>query len=222
METEVAEPNPTIYINNINEKIKKQALKKLLYMLFSQYGKVVQIIACKGLKMRGQAWVVFQDVVSATNAIKGKQGFSLYGKSLKIQFAKSKSHVTARKEGLPIVKSVKRSREELEEDNEADNSNNNNQDNRPVQRPAKEPRLMFNNIPNKILIAQNLPAEITAEALNPLFQQFPGFIDVRIVPGNRGLAFIEFENEIHAGMALRQLNGFQLSPTTVLNLTYSN
>lgn len=54
METEVAEPNPTIYINNINEKIKKQALKKLLYMLFSQYGKVVQIIACKGLKMRGQ------------------------------------------------------------------------------------------------------------------------------------------------------------------------
>lgn len=49
-----ADPHPTLYINNINEKIKKDALKKLLYMLFSQYGKVRQIIACKGLKMRGQ------------------------------------------------------------------------------------------------------------------------------------------------------------------------
>lgn len=49
-----ADPHPTLYINNINEKIKKDALKKLLYMLFSQYGKVRQIVACKGLKMRGQ------------------------------------------------------------------------------------------------------------------------------------------------------------------------
>jgi RNA recognition motif-containing protein len=50
----ISEPNQTIYINNINEKIKKNVLKKLLYMLFSQYGKVLQIVACKGLKMRGQ------------------------------------------------------------------------------------------------------------------------------------------------------------------------
>lgn len=50
----VTEPNQTIYINNINEKIKKPVLKKVLYMLFSQYGRVQQIIACKGLKLRGQ------------------------------------------------------------------------------------------------------------------------------------------------------------------------
>lgn len=48
------ELHPTLYINNINEKIKKEPLKKLLYMLFSQYGKVRQIVACKGIKMRGQ------------------------------------------------------------------------------------------------------------------------------------------------------------------------
>jgi RNA recognition motif-containing protein len=47
-------PNQTLYINNINEKIQKEVLKKQLYMLFSQYGKVKQITACKGLKMRGQ------------------------------------------------------------------------------------------------------------------------------------------------------------------------
>ena len=47
-------PNETIYINNINEKIKTDVLKKNLYMLLSQYGKIKKIIACKGLKMRGQ------------------------------------------------------------------------------------------------------------------------------------------------------------------------
>jgi hypothetical protein len=47
-------PNETIYLNNINEKIKTDVLKKNLYMLLSQYGKIKQIIACKGIKMRGQ------------------------------------------------------------------------------------------------------------------------------------------------------------------------
>jgi RNA recognition motif-containing protein len=49
-----AEPNETLYAHNINEKINKDVLKKQLYMLFSQYGRVKQIIACKGLKLRGQ------------------------------------------------------------------------------------------------------------------------------------------------------------------------
>ena len=97
-------PSNTIYVNNINEKVKKNVLKRMLSMVFSQYGKVIQIVACKGLKLRGQvgpdlnssnkyilliilfclcqAWVVFQDVSSATNALRGKQGFNFYGKPL--------------------------------------------------------------------------------------------------------------------------------------------
>ena len=31
-------PNHTIYINNLNEKIKKEDLKKSLYAIFSQFG----------------------------------------------------------------------------------------------------------------------------------------------------------------------------------------
>ena len=81
---------------------------------------------------------------------------------------------------------------------------------------------MFNNTPNKILLAQNLPSEISQDALIAIFGQYTGFKEVRIVPGNRGLAFIEFENEGLSGIALRQLNGFQLSATAQLNLTYAN
>lgn len=47
-------PSQTLYINNLNEKVKKNVLKKLLYMVFSQYGRVTQIVACKGIKLRGQ------------------------------------------------------------------------------------------------------------------------------------------------------------------------
>jgi RNA recognition motif-containing protein len=75
-------PCQTLYINNVNEKIKSDVLKKMLYMIFSQYGKVVDIVAKKGLKLRGQSWVVFQDASAATNALRGKQGFNFYGKPL--------------------------------------------------------------------------------------------------------------------------------------------
>ena len=75
-------PSQTLYINNINEKIKKPVLKKVLHSLFSQYGKVIEIVACKGLKLRGQAWVVYQDSGSATNAMRRLQGFNLYDKPM--------------------------------------------------------------------------------------------------------------------------------------------
>lgn len=50
-------PSQTLYVNNINEKVKKNVLKKLLVMLFSQYGRVLQVVACKGLKLRGQVTI---------------------------------------------------------------------------------------------------------------------------------------------------------------------
>jgi len=52
-----AQPTQTLYVNNINEKVKKNVLRKLLAMLFSQYGRVIQVIASKGLKLRGQVCV---------------------------------------------------------------------------------------------------------------------------------------------------------------------
>ena len=67
-------PNHTIYINNLNEKIKKDDLKKSLYAIFSQFGQILDIIALKTLKMRGQAFVIFKEISSATNALRSMQG----------------------------------------------------------------------------------------------------------------------------------------------------
>jgi len=92
-------PNQTLYINKLNEKIKKDELKKGLYHVFSQFGNILEVIATKTYKMRGQAWVVFDDLTGATRAMREMQNFSFYGKPMKVTYAKSKSDVVAKIDG---------------------------------------------------------------------------------------------------------------------------
>lgn len=77
-----APPNYTIYINNINEKIKIPELKKQLYALFSQFGPILDIVAGRSLRMRGQAWIVYQDINHATLAKRKMDGFEFHGKPI--------------------------------------------------------------------------------------------------------------------------------------------
>lgn len=53
-------PNQTLYVNNINDKIHKTTLRRCLYALFSQFGPVLDVVALKTPKMRGQAHIVFK------------------------------------------------------------------------------------------------------------------------------------------------------------------
>jgi hypothetical protein len=57
-------------------------LKKSLYAIFSQFGPIVDIVALKTLRMRGQAWVIFKEINSATNAMRSMQGFPFYDKPM--------------------------------------------------------------------------------------------------------------------------------------------
>jgi U2 small nuclear ribonucleoprotein B'' len=57
-------------------------LRKSVYAMFSQFGTVLDVVAMKTLKMRGQAFVVFRDIASATNAIRAMQNFPLYDKPM--------------------------------------------------------------------------------------------------------------------------------------------
>ena len=57
-------------------------LKKSLYAIFSQFGQILDIVALKTLKMRGQAFVIFKEVTSATQALRGMQGFPFYDKPM--------------------------------------------------------------------------------------------------------------------------------------------
>lgn len=43
-----------------------------------------------------------------------------------------------------------------------------------------------------------------------VFSRFPGFKEVRLVPGKKGISFVEFENEVQAGVAMQGLQHFKI------------
>jgi len=54
----------------------------LFFTFFCQFWKSLEVLAFKTLKHKGQAWVVFEDVTSATEALKRMQGFPFYDKPM--------------------------------------------------------------------------------------------------------------------------------------------
>jgi U2 small nuclear ribonucleoprotein B'' len=93
-------PNQTIYVTNLpSSKIQKADLRTALYMLFSTYGPVLDIVALKTMKMRGQAHITFRDVQAATQAMRSMDGQEFLGRQIKIQYAKGKSNFVAKLDG---------------------------------------------------------------------------------------------------------------------------
>ncbi|PWN35727.1 RNA-binding domain-containing protein [Meira miltonrushii] len=87
-------PNTALYVKNIDSKIKKNEVKKQLYALCITYGRILDIVTTRADGMRGQAFVVFEDLASSTAALRALDGFNFYGKPLMIDYAKSKSKAT--------------------------------------------------------------------------------------------------------------------------------
>ncbi|KAL4951189.1 hypothetical protein BDW69DRAFT_42241 [Aspergillus filifer] len=92
-------PSQTLYCTNLTDKLRKPDLRLSLYTLFSTYGTVLDIVAMKTEKMRGQAHIVFRDVQASTQAMRALQGFEFFGKPMKIVYAKGTSDVIARLRG---------------------------------------------------------------------------------------------------------------------------
>lgn len=57
-------------------------LRKSLYTIFSQFGKILDVVALRTKTLRGQAWVVFADIPAATNALRTMQGFTFFEKPM--------------------------------------------------------------------------------------------------------------------------------------------
>ncbi|KOB71832.1 Uncharacterized protein OBRU01_13180 [Operophtera brumata] len=166
-------PNHTIYINNLNEKIKKEELKKSLYAIFSQFGQILDIVAMKTLKMRGQAFVIFKEISSATVALRSMQGFPFYDKPMRIQYCKTDSDLIAKVKG---TFQERPKRPKLPKSVEDAKKKKNKEASRPgVVHGLGVPNLLNNvNVeqpPNQILFLTNLPDETSEMMLSMLFNQ---------------------------------------------------
>lgn len=280
-------PNNTIYINNLNEKIKKDELKKSLYAIFSQFGQILDILVSRNLKMRGQAFVIFKEVSSATNALRSMQGFPFYDKPMRIQYSKSDSDIIAKVKGTFVERDRKRQEKRKVKGQEVaaaaaaaaaakkavpgapggpglpgqipgmQNIPGMNQAPRMMHMAGQAPYMhhpgmmpppgmgpgqmppggmphgqmmpgqmapmlpISENPPNHILFLTNLPEETNELMLSMLFNQFPGFKEVRLVPGRHDIAFVEFDNEVQAGAARESLQGFKITQSNSMKISFA-
>lgn len=51
--------------------------------------------------------------------------------------------------------------------------------------------------------------------------RFPGFKEVRLVPNRHDIAFVEFENEMQSGAAKDALQGFKITPTHAMKISFA-
>eukprot|EP00252_Welwitschia_mirabilis_P015194 TRINITY_DN33431_c0_g1_i1.p1 TRINITY_DN33431_c0_g1~~TRINITY_DN33431_c0_g1_i1.p1 ORF type:complete len:241 (-),score=61.36 TRINITY_DN33431_c0_g1_i1:290-1012(-) len=230
-------PNMTIYINNLNEKTKLEELKKSLYAVFSQFGKIVEVIAFKTLKHRGQAWVVFDEVSAATNALRQMQGFPFYDKPMRIQYAKTKSDCIAKADGTFVPREkrkrhedrAERKRREQQLEAQAGGFANSSYPSgygssamgAQMEYPGRSNAPEAPAPPNNILFIQNLPHEATSMMLQMLFCQYPGFKEVRLIEQKPGIAFVEYGDEMQATVALHALQGFKITAQNPMLITYA-
>eukprot|EP00775_Hariotina_reticulata_P004202 gene4202-4450_t len=211
-------PNQTIYVQNLYEKLPKEELRKALYAMFSQFGKILDVVALKTLRLRGQAWIVFSDVAAATNAKNTMQGFPFFDKPIVTAWA--------------VVMRMRRMVSMIsclgcgDEDEAYENL---------IKRVEKRAAVGGAGAaagggqlgpdghapPNKILFAQNLPEATTGQMLTLLFQQYPGFMEVRMIDARPGIAFIEFDSDLSSTTAMTGLQNFKITPEKAMQLSYA-
>lgn len=74
-------------------------MKNSLRTLFKQFGEVLDVVAHRNIRMRGQAFVAYPDQESADKAIKELQHFVLYDKPMIVQYSRNRSDVHAKRDG---------------------------------------------------------------------------------------------------------------------------
>ncbi|CAL2041964.1 CBN-RNP-2 protein [Caenorhabditis brenneri] len=199
-------PNSTLYINNLNEKIKIEELRKSLIAVFKQFGEIVSVMCFRTLRMRGQAHVIFTDISAASAAKEALTGFPFYEKPMKIQFAREDADIIAKQKGTYMDRQPKYLSEKIQKKPRSKKRENGGEG------PAP---------PNKILFCTNLPDNATAEMLEIMFNQFPGLKDIRMVPNRPGIAFVEFDTDSLAIPARTTLNNFRISAEHVMRVDYA-
>lgn len=84
----------SVYVRNLEERVKVDQLKDALRVLFSEFGNIIDIVAKTSLKAKGQAFIVYDKPEAARQAIEEADGFDLFGKPMQVALAKTRSDAT--------------------------------------------------------------------------------------------------------------------------------
>lgn len=182
-------PNNTIYVNNINEKLKREELQQSLRHVFGQFGKILDIVCyTKILKAKGQAFICFEKVESATKALQEMQNFMFYNKPIRVSYAKTKSDVIAKKDGTYKPREKKKRRRDKKE------------------KVKSEPAAKKQNTGATCLLVSNLPIETNSNMVQMLFRKYPGFM--KVTEPQSGQCQVQFNTGPNASRAMTGMQGF--------------
>ena len=250
----------SVYVQNLEERVKLEPLTEALKTLFSEIGTVVDIVARKNVRAKGQAFIVLDGPDDAGTAIEEMQGFELFGKPMKLSMARTRSDKTVESKCDEAELEVHKRHRQAEKGSqtqlsgrpartdthdlldkrralEASDGQNNLKRSAPTgseTRPAKLARpsglkstgAAPSNVipdeylpPNRTLFLQNIPDEYDVEALTAIFGRFDGLREIRLVPGRRGIAFVEYEAEQGAITAKENTAGMALGDKSI-KVTY--
>ncbi|KAJ1307900.1 hypothetical protein OPQ81_001978 [Rhizoctonia solani] len=261
----------TLYIQNLNEKVKIEQMKSTLRSLFKGYGKILDVVAHGNLRMRGQAFVSFESKEIAAKALKEVKNFPLYAKPMQISFAKTRSDAVVKELDPEHFEQHHSARVAGKRRKRWDNPH---QRKRKAKRAAAadgvwflchkvfdetepflsrkfllrypSPKIAFvckpatNSAaaataprrpvvqmpdeylpPNKILFLQNLPTDVRQEQLLALFGQYPGLVEVRMIPTKKDIAFVEFVDETTSTVAKEALHNYKLDGENKIKITFA-
>uniref|UniRef100_A0A8C4QL91 RRM domain-containing protein n=1 Tax=Eptatretus burgeri TaxID=7764 RepID=A0A8C4QL91_EPTBU len=200
-------------------------MRKALFAVFSQFGEILDVVMRKRLKLRGQAFIAFRHQESATNSLRTMYGFPLFGMRMCIQYAKTDADAVTKMKGTFVPRPV------------TEKPRENPVPKKKVTATHKTPHLASapgNPIASHvdastslmsshhILFVTNLPDSSSSTMLSMLFSQFPGWREVRVVPGRPDIAFVEFDNDQHAAIAKNALDGFPVLPSHRMHVVFSS
>lgn len=75
--------------------------------------------------------------------------------------------------------------------------------------------------PNNILFLQNLTEKADQEYLTNLFQAYPGFKEVRMIPTKKTIAFVEYETDYQASLAKMELANHRVDEDHLMKVTFA-
>ena len=224
----IGKPSATVYVQNLNERVKIPDLKNSLFQMFSQIGEVHEVHAKSNIKSRGQAFVVTPDETVADAMIKELRGRMFYGKPLRLTFAKKESDFIAKLKGS-FDSSLLKKRTAAQQEGEK-------------LRDLKAKRKLIDKVVRlrlqskkeqlgtdsqmggrgsnfaagamagglgqpevyKILFIEKLPKNVKQDKLEDIFGAYNGFVEVRLI-AEKGFAFIEYLSDDYASYALQDV-----------------
>ncbi|CAD6579157.1 MAG: hypothetical protein TREMPRED_002414 [Tremellales sp. Tagirdzhanova-0007] len=224
----------TLYVQNLNEKVRTPVLIETLGSLFKPYRPLLPITAHHNVRMRGQAFVTFPDVEAANRARKDVNEFPLYGKGMVRLSSLPRVKVEGIFSDVDVIFAGLANKLCEDEVGFDERTRRNN----PVRRKAaaklkadestapaaKRQRLQMPDEylpPNSVLFVQNLPEGTTSDDLREVFELHAGLLEIRTIPAKKDIAFVEFSDEGSATVAKDALHNFKIDGETKMKVTYA-